>query len=270
MSDVALQQYLKPLSPFLDNPNVSEILVNKPGEVWIESEGKMYCERVNDLTYQHLTQFARLVASWTNQQIDKKKPLLSGSLPGGQRIQIVLPPACAKETVVISIRQQVLMNRTLDDYEREGTYDQLTETAQTNDELTALFNNGEHAAFIKKAVEQRKNILISGGTSSGKSTYLRACVKHIPNNERLLTIEDAMEVAPDQPNSVSLFFSRNDQSISTVTPEQLLSASLRLRPDRVIYGELRGPETFDFLQAVNTGHDGSMTTVHANNIDLAF
>lgn len=253
MSTAALNQSLRPLQVYLNDPEVSEIIVNHPGEVWIERAGEMTRYEVPELTYQELHDIAYLTASATEQNINEEHPLLSASLPGGFRIQLVIPPACPQKHIVMSIRRPTLVELTLDDYSRLGAFNRVNG-----------YNNEEALCYLKKALKERKTILVSGGTSSGKTTFLNACLSGIPDEERIITIEDAAELRAPHSNIVKLFFSRGSQGTAKVSPVELLQASLRLRPDRIILGELRGEESYVFLRAINTGHPGSMSTLHAD------
>jgi type IV secretion system protein VirB11 len=226
------------------------------------------------LTQHHLHSLAHLAAQYTNQTISEEKPLLSATLPGGYRIQVVFPPACADGGIAMSIRKQATVMMTLDDYERRGAF-MHTKTATAIDdpldnELAALYASGDVKAFIAKAVKGKKNMLISGGTSTGKTTFMNAALGEIPSEERIITVEDAREVQIAHiPNRVHLMVSRGDQGRAKVTTQELIEACLRLRPDRIIVGELRGAEAFSYLRAVNTGHPGSIATIHADTPTLA-
>lgn len=274
MSDVAIHTFLRPLGPFLTQDGITEISINRPEEVWIEKRGEMEFHTVPELDFPHIRTRANLVAKYSEQQISEETPLLSATLPGGYRVQVVLPPAVEAGQVAISIRKQALLDIGLEDYERLGAFEGINKkTAQdleNEERLNFLFKEGQYLEFIETAVFAKKNILISAGTSTGKTTFLNACLKVIPERERLLTIEDAREVKISHPNRVHLIASRGDQGLAKVTAQQLLEASLRLRPDRIILGELRGVEAFAYLRAINSGHPGSITTIHADSPQLAF
>jgi len=274
MSDVAIHTFLRPLAPFLAQDGITEISINRPEEVWIEKKGEMERHAVPELDFAHIRTLANLVAKYSEQQISEQTPLLSATLPGGYRVQIVLPPAVEAGQVAISIRKQALLDISLEDYEKLGAFEGINKkTAQdleNEDRLSFLFKHGQYLEFIETALLAKKNILISAGTSTGKTTFLNACLKVIPEKERLLTIEDAREVRISHPNRVHMIVSRGDQGLAKVTPQQLLEASLRLRPDRIILGELRGVEAFAYLRAINSGHPGSITTIHADSPQLAF
>lgn len=276
MSQVPIETYLRPLKPFLDLPGVSEISINKPQEIWIEKlgfSGGMECHHVFELTFSHLHTLARLIAQFSEQEISEETPLLSATLPGGYRVQVVLPPATEPGAVGISIRKQVLLDLCLEDYQERGAFSEVNKGAtqrNADQELAEFLREGRYREFLETALRIKKNILISAGTSAGKTTFLNACLKAIPMEERIITIEDTREVMPCQPNRIHLLASRGGQGRARVTPQQLLEASLRLRPDRIILGELRGAEAFTYLRAINSGHPGSISTIHADSPRLAF
>jgi type IV secretion system protein VirB11 len=219
--------------------------------------------------------FAKLVANSTQQRIDASAPLLSGSLPGGERVQIVLPPATTAECVAIAIRRPPDETWSIDALERRGIFRRTRRAAQalddTEQDLLVRLGSADYAAFMRLAVRSRKNILVSGPTGSGKTTWTKALIREIPPEERLITIEDARELVLDRhPNHVRLFYSKDDQGVARVTPKQLLECCLRMKPDRILLAELRAEEAFDYLRNVNSGHPGSITSIHAASADLAF
>ena len=275
-SGIFLQQFLGPIQAFLQRADVSEVCINQPGGVWVETAGTqgMQYHAVPEIDERHILQLAKQVAAASRQAVSGANPLLSAALPSGERIQVVLPP-CAPAGGSVSIRKQTVRNLSLADYEKAGAFAETTGGQSSQQEeidsaLATLLQQGQHAAFIRDAVKARKNILISGGTSSGKTTFLNAIAKDIPDYERLITIEDTPEVELSQPNRVSLIASKGDQGESSVDVQALLEATLRLRPDRILLGELRGHEAYSFLRAVNTGHPGSITTLHADSPNGAF
>lgn len=269
IAGIYLQAYLAPLAPWLDAPNVTDILINQPGEVWIEWTDRPV-ERIDapELTALTLGRLAQQVAGLSHQAISRQHPLLSATLPGGARIQVVGPPA-TRGDLVLAIRKSVVSDLTVDDYANDGAFDEVrgqTDDAQPEDiALEALLSAGETAAFLRTAVQARKTIVVSGGTGSGKTTLLNALLKEAPATDRLIAIEDVPELHLPHPNAVGLIAARGDQGEARVTAEDLLQACLRLRPDRILLGEIRGREAFAFLRAVNTGHPGSITTVHADS-----
>jgi type IV secretion system protein VirB11 len=242
-SGVYVERYLDIFREFLNDPTVSEICVNRPGEVWIERLGSpaMECFENKDITPDRLMRLVRQIARISDQAIGPDSPLLSACLPGGERVQVVIPPV-SPHGVALSIRKQVVQNMNLDDYAGTGAFDDvalLTDTsAQKNDHrLHSLAQAGKFQEFIAEAAKSRKNIIISGGTSTGKTTLLNAILKEIDQNERIITIEDTSEVRPPHKNRLNLIASKGDQGTAKVTIQDLLEASLRLRPDRILLGE---------------------------------
>lgn len=268
---VYLKRYLKPYLKHLDSDRISELCVNAPGEVWIERAGEAFMEKIIDeeVTTEHLLRLAHLLAGSTEQAVNETSPLLSALLPSGERVQVILSPA-ATRGIALSIRRQVVRDLSLDDYKEAGAFEAVNisrkEVSRSDeDELRRLIANQDIASFLDQAVKQKKNIIVSGGTSTGKTTFLNALLKSMDERERIVTIEDTQEVMPKQENWVSLLASKGGQGFARVTIQDLLEASLRMRPDRLLLGELRGAEAATFLRAVNTGHPGSITTVHADS-----
>jgi type IV secretion system protein VirB11 len=269
---VYLDHYLGVLGPFLEAGDVTDIYINRPNELWIERLGDA-AERVavKGLDAVVLERLSRQIAAQSSQGINREHPLLSASLPDGSRVQIAMPPA-TRGDVAIAIRKYVVTDLRVDDYAQSGSFDTIRNASDRSDvqaRLAALRAAGDFAAVLKMAVKERCNIFISGGTSSGKTTFLNALLKEIEPTERLILIEDTPELKLSHDNAVGLIVSRSALGEASVSMEDLLNASLRMRPDRIILGELRGPEAFTFLRAVNTGHPGSMTTIHADSPERA-
>ncbi|MGV1760542.1 P-type DNA transfer ATPase VirB11 [Rhizobium sp. A22-96] len=267
--DYFLKRALAPLLDFLTDPTVVEISVNRPGDLFIERLGHAQMEyyAVPAITEQEIEHIGERVAAYSNQFVSRINPLLSAALPSGERIQIILPPA-APSGGAISIRKQTINDFTLADYRDTGALDGVSVVrsglSATEKTLKSLLDRGQIYDFIRTAVHARISILISGGTSTGKTTFLNACLKSIDQHERILTLEDTRELFPPHRNCLHLLASRGDQGTARVTIQSLLEASLRMRPDRLLVGEIRGNEAFAFLRAINTGHPGSMSTVHAD------
>lgn len=273
MSLTALDTYLQPLKTFFAREGVSEISINQPGEVWLEVRGEMEQHHVPELNLEHMKSLGRLIAQATDQMVSEERPLLSATLPEGYRVQVVFPPACEHTTVGMSIRKQTVLNLDLDQYERMGAFDQTIVGDKDNEEdriLQGMLDSRDIKKFLHHAVLFKKNIIVSGGTSTGKTTFFNAVLKSVPPSERIITCEDAREIQlPHIPNHLHLVASKGGQGRAKVSMQDLIEASLRLRPDRLMLGELRGAEAFSFMRAVNTGHPGSISTLHADTPELA-
>lgn len=269
-ANVYLSAYLAPLAPWLSRPDVTDVLINRPGEVWVETTGGAMCrEPADQLDEMALQRLARQIAAASHQGVNREQPLLSATLPDGSRVQVVAPPA-TRGGLAMAVRKHLISDMSVGDLAREGLFDaahrtDATKAREADAELEAILESGDLHGFLKAAVKRRKTIVISGGTGSGKTTLLNALVKEISREERLVVIEDAPEVRLDHPNSVGLVAVRGDLGEAKVDADALLAASLRLRPDRILLGELRGKEAFAFLRAVNSGHPGSLTTIHADS-----
>jgi type IV secretion system protein VirB11 len=267
---VYLRSYLAPLAYLLERPDVTDIFVNKPGEVWVETiEGGLERHDAPKLDEITLGRLARQIASLSNQGVSREHPLLSATLPGGERIQIIAAPA-TRGPLAMAVRKQVVADLRLADYDKAGAFIDLklngaSEADELDLKLSALLREGRTVEFLQSAVRNRKNIIVSGGTSTGKTTFLNALLKEVPMNERLILIEDTPEIQMDHQNGLGLLAVRGELGEAQVSTNDLVQASLRMRPDRIILGELRGPEAASFLRAVNTGHPGSITTVHADS-----
>jgi len=273
INTVALDTYLKPLTDIFGEDGISEISINYPGEIWVEKKGDMRKEMLSILTGKHLANMATLIARSTEQIISAEKPLLSATLPNGFRVQIVMPPACEPGSIAYSIRKPSTMDLDLDGYEKLGAFDTTATEEVTDEHHNVLLNHikkKEIKQFLALAVLAKRNIIVSGGTSTGKTTFTNALLRSIPKEERLITCEDAREIVlTSHDNRLHLLASKGGQGRANVSTQDLIEACLRLRPDRIIVGELRGAEAFSFLRAINTGHPGSISTLHADTPKMA-
>lgn len=264
-----LNHWLRPLRGALDQ-DITELCINAPGEFWTEGRGGWMRHVDPTLTYEHLSQLARLIANASSQRLDATHPLLSGTLPSGERIQIVIPPATTTGHVSITLRKPNAIRFTLSDYEGMGFFKDARVTTPgllpVERELKDLLAARNFASFLQLAVTSRQTILVSGGTGSGKTTFTKALIDLVPPEERLITIEDSSELEiRAQPNHVRLYYTKGGQGLSKVTSRDLMEACLRMKPDRILPAEVRDASAFQFLQAAQSGHPGSMTTVHANS-----
>ena len=269
---VYLRSCLAPFDSVLSRPDVTDIYVNHPGELWVETvAGAIERHEDPDLTELTLARLSRQIAALTHQGISRESPLLAAVLPDGSRVQVVAPPA-TRGPFALAIRRQVAASLTLQDYTAEGLFDETRGKAvrdRVDDEIQRLISVRSFAAALGLAVRSRKNILVAGGTSTGKTTFLNALLREVPDSERLILIEDTPELIVNHDNHVGLVSVRGDLGEARVTTNDLVSAALRMRPDRIVLGELRGLEALAFLRAVNSGHPGSMTTIHADSPESA-
>lgn len=242
--------FLRPIEHLILDPEISEIMVNGPGQVFIEREGVVQSVCVVALTAKSLEVAVRNIARRLGDDISEEKPILDSRLPDGSRVAAVIPP-CSLHGVTLTIRKFNVTHFGIKDLIEIGTItDAMAET-------------------LKSSVANRQNILISGGTGTGKTTLLNILASFIPENERILIIEDTAEIQINTPNLVRFEARREQNGLPPVTIRDLLKASLRHRPDRILLGEIRGAEAFDLLQLLNTGHSGTISTVHANSAHQA-
>ena len=285
--DTALQQLLRPLSPFLARPEVTELAVNRPGELWTRSRVGWTAYVVPELSGDYLEALTRAMTVYAGLS---PRSLLSVVLPGGERGQIVHAPACVEGMTPLTIRKHLPIVRTLRELEAEGIFADVKDVSfhlptdeearregERHDarrledfelELIALKRAGAVGEFLREAVHRRRNIVIAGKTGSGKTTLARSLIEEVPSWERIVTIEDVHELKlPAHPNRVHLLFGQGE---GRVPADACLAACMRLSPDRIFLAELRGSEAWEYLQSLNTGHPGSITTTHANGAIHAF
>ena len=235
-----------PLQPLIDDPDISDIMVNGPDNIYVERRGLISRSEVVFVNEEQLLGIAKRIANYAGRRVDELQPLCDARLPDGSRVNIAIPPI-ALDGSAISIR-------------KFGRKDMKLEQLIDYDTMSMAM-----AKMLVVASHCRLNILISGGTGSGKTTLLNALSNYISEDERVITIEDAAELRLQQPHVVRMETRPPGiENTGAVTQRELLINSLRMRPDRIIVGECRGPEAFEMLQAMNTGHDGSMSTLHAN------
>jgi pilus assembly protein CpaF len=237
---------LGPIEGLVDDAAVSEIMVNAPDQVFYEKEGRLYLSSVRFRDDQHIMRIVERIVAPLGRRVDESSPMVDARLPDGSRVNVIIPPVAPKSPV-ITIRKFRVDKMTIEDLIQVGS-------------LTR-----DLAEFFRACVQVRLNILVSGGTGTGKTTMLNALSSFIPDTERIITIEDPTELRFQQGHVVSLEARPASlEGKGEVTQRDLVRNSLRMRPDRIIIGEVRGPEAFDMMQAMNTGHEGSLSTVHAN------
>lgn len=238
------RSFLQPILEYLDDDNVSEIMINAYDQIYIEKKGKLFHTDSCFADEDALFAAARNIAQYVGRRIDELNPILDARLPDGSRIHIVVPPA-AKDGVYMAIR-------------KFGD-----DPLEIKDLITFGAMSVEMARFLHIAVQMKRNLIVSGSTSSGKTTLLNAISGFIPKDERVVVIEDSSELQLQQEHVLRMETVVNEKLHIEI--RDLVKSSLRLRPDRIVIGEVRGPEALDLLQAMNTGHSGSMATLHANN-----
>jgi len=276
MDDTAvLDHYLAPIRAFLEPDDVTEVVINRPGEVGVEHAGRWVWHEAPQLSEAWLRTLATAAAAFTKQDVGEERPICSTVLPGDERCQIVLPPATPAGAVSLTIRKPSRRQLGLADFQAAGLFERVScgrggEADGTDAELVRRREAADWAGFFDLAVKARRNILISGATGSGKTTFAKALVALIPDQERLLTIEDTRELVVPHRNVVHLIYSKDGQGLAKVTAKALLESALRMRPDRILLQELRDGTAFFYLRNVNSGHPGSITTVHADSAALAF
>lgn len=256
---VYLDAYLAPFRRWLDTDTVTEIIVNRPGEVWVEDAASPGMQRIEtpDIDDRLVQRLAEQVARVSHQGINREHPLLGATLPDGARVQFCGPPAARKHWAM-AIRRHRRLDLSLEAYDTGPLAGAVAEAMPDP--------KAEPIAYLRSAVQKRRTVLISGGTSTGKTTFLNAMLQEIPKGERVVLVEDTPELKLPGQNGVGLVAVKGELGEAKVTANELLQAALRLRPDRIVLGELRGQESVSFLRAINTGHPGSFSTVHANSL----
>ena len=260
---------LGPVARFLDAEDTIEVCVNRAGEVLVETRKGWQTHAVPELDYVRLERLAIAVASLTDQTWSPVMPLLSGTLPDGCRLQIVGPPAVAPGSISLTIRKPSMSAFSVDDLDRMGLFaeTEVMGTVDKTDRLGQMLSKLQIAEFLKAAVRRKQNIIIAGATGSGKTTLSKALIAEVPLDERILTIEDTPELVVPHANRVAMYYAKGMGK--KLGPKDLLESALRMRPDRIFLAELRDGTAFYYLRSVNSGHPGSITTVHAGSCAFA-
>ncbi len=271
---VVLERFLAPLAPLLADASLTEVVVNRPGEAFTEGPWGWARHGCPALDEAHLAALSLAAAAHTRQDIGPDHPIVSTVLTGGERCQIVVPPAVPVGTVSLTIRKASVGAPRLGDL---SALDLFADVRAAGDDLTPeevelerLRDAGSWADFLRLAVRARRNIVVSGATGSGKTTLAKSLVAEIPPTERLITIEDTLELSVPHENHVRLLYAKDGGGPARIGSRELLESALRMRPDRILLQELRDGTAFHYLRNVNSGHPGSITTVHADSARLAF
>ena len=273
VSSAIYEHNAEPIQRHLSRPDVTELVINRPGVIGLETRNGWEWHEEPALDNAALMTLAELIAGLTKQDINSEYPVCSSVLPGGERAQVVVPPAVEQGFISITIRKASGVTMDIDDFDREGLFSEVRAKGlhgEVDDELERLRDAGEWKTFFRRAVENRKNILISGATGSGKTSFSKGLIKLIPEYERILTIEDTRELVVPHPNRVHMMYAKDGKGLQKAGAQELLESALRMRPDRILLQELRDGTAFYYLRNVNSGHPGSITTIHANTPEGAF
>jgi type IV secretion system protein VirB11 len=280
--DAMVRELIRPLARFMAEPGATELAVNGTREAFVEIGPAWRKFDAPDLTHDRLLALANAIATYTAQEIGPQKPILSAMLPGGERVQIVVPPAVEQGTVSMTIRLPRSSIKSIDEYEADGAFaryvwarsahikERCKDLDEVEQRLITYLESNRLGDFLRLAVSMKKNIAVVGDTGSGKTTLMTSVCQSIPAHERLVTIEDVRELMlPMHANKVHLLYSKGAQGVAKITPSDLIASNMRMKPDRVLLAELRGAEAFDFLKLLTTGHSGSITSYHAESCALA-
>jgi type IV secretion system protein VirB11 len=267
-----VEQYLRPLQQYLTDDNINEVNINPDGSIFVEVAGEAHMRQVDvTLSPQSIKQLGAQIAGETKNTLGVMQPIVSGRVMvwgAPLRVQVVVEPAI-ESGVSLSIRKYVTRILAPSDIGfvagKQIIVDE--DRIQRQKSILKMAERGQIQELMRVAIDDKFNILISGGTSSGKTTMARAMIAMAEPLERIITIEDAQELYPPHKNQVALIADRKKESERL--PSRLLESCLRMRPDRIILGEIRGMEAYDFLEAINTGHPGAITTIHADSPSLA-
>lgn len=271
-----VEEYLKEIREILALPTVMDIVINKPCEVWAITTDKGWVRyEYERLTFSYLESLTNLIANGSKKNITRDNPILSAKLPNTEeRVQIVIPPAVPEGEISITIRKASPVTFTLEELNEQGSFNSLIKREarkHPKEVLLPLLDQGNIVQFLTKAVELKQNIIVSGATGSGKTTFMKSLIQKIPSDERLITIEDVPELdLKSHPNRVHLLYSRDNEEGFNVTAKEALASCLRMRPSRILLAELRGDEAWEYIKSINTGHQGSITSMHANSAFESF
>lgn len=277
-TNTSLEKYTKThFGKYLDDDTINEIVYNGSNVIWYQTNnGEWHSEVSQTFELEAALSFAQTAAAFKKDTLDQKKPILSCTLLTGERVQIVIPPACKMGTMSITIRKPSKTNVSIEDFANDGFFTEIVSKKDKNispqdEELRDLYKACKYQEFLAKAVTYKKTIVIAGETGSGKTTLMKSLIEYIPLSERLITIEDVEEIKFfDHKNFVQLFYPSEAKSGDLVNSATLLKSCLRMKPDRILIAELRDGATYDFINVVSSGHGGSLTSCHAGSVSETF
>lgn len=274
---ISLEKYTNThFSKYLRDDSITEICYNGDNKIWCLDNKSFWTAYDSSLDFEKANTFVQSVASAKKTEIQSNKPILSSILGGGERIQLVLPPATNDGVISLTIRKPSKVKYTFDDYQKQGIFNSIknidsNSLSSEDKELLKEYKNKNYPEFLKNAVKYGKNVVIAGGTGTGKTTFMKSLIDFIPVDERIITIEDVQEIQfSNHKNYVQLFYPSEAKESDFTTSASLLKSCLRMKPDRILLAELRGAETYDFINVVSSGHNGSLTSCHAGSVSETF
>jgi len=265
----------KHFDKYLNQEGITDICYNGGNSIFYMDQMGKWHEEPTGLNFEDAMALATTAAVARQKSISASQPIMSADLPGGERIQFNIPPSVDRGKCVIAIRIPSKKEYTIEDYEKQGMFEFIStskpKTSKTDQELIDLYKKKEFSSFLQKAVEYKKTIIFAGKTGSGKTTFVKSLIKYIPNDERLISIEDTKEIVfTHHKNSVNLYYPDNSKHDDELNASKLLKSCLRLLPSRVLLTEIRDAAAYDFIDAVKNGHYGSITSMHAGSVRQAF
>lgn len=257
------------ITELLETSGITEVAINKPGEVWSEVGGEWQCIENEKITQASFMQLANALSILNNNEVTRKNPIVSVTLPAGERGWIIAPPACAPFNCSITIRKPSTSRFTLEDYRNTGRFNRAHQAAELGQdiepyqkEIKKAIENNDIETMCRLAVKHKLNVVCGGGTGSGKTTFMKTLVDLYPAARRYITIEDSLELdLPNHPNHVRLLY----RDGTNITPKRLIESCMRMKPDHVFLTEIKGDEAWGYIELLNTGHNGSITSAHFND-----
>ena len=272
---ISLQKYInKYFGEQLEDDSITEICYNGKGNIWALHDNGEWTSHETELNYKSAKAISKVIASAKETEITANKPILSSTLANGERVQVVIPSAMKQNYISITIRKPSKKKISIQEYEEQGLFlvgENKKKVQAKNAILNKLYVNEEYKDFIIEAVEQGKTIIVAGSTGSGKTTFMKTLIDFIPKFSRIISIEDVEElIFNEEDNYVQLFYPSEAKATDFLNATTLLKSCLRMKPDRIVLAELRGAETFDFINIINSGHGGSITSCHAGSVAETF
>jgi len=272
---ISLQRYIdKYFGKLLADDSITEVCFNGKGDVWALHDDGKWVSYETELSYKSAKAISKVIASAKDTEITNSKPILSSTLANGERVQVVMPPAMKHEYISITIRKPSKKKISMEEYEKQGLFlvgENKKKVKAKEEQLKKLFREEKYKDFIIEAVKQGKTIIVAGSTGSGKTTFMKTIMDYIPKFSRVISIEDVEElIFREEDNYVQLFYPSEAKSTDFLNATTLLKSCLRMKPDRIVLAELRGAETFDFINVISSGHGGSITSCHAGSVEETF